>query len=97
MKSNYLVCYDIKDNVRLSRVFREVSSIGINLQYSVFYCRLDWEKLLELKQKLINLIDNGEDDIRIYPLPSSPKVLAIGQASKIPEGVQIFLDENTIS
>lgn len=97
MKSNYLVCYDIKDETRLNRVFRAVSGIGINLQYSVFYCRLDWEELLELKQKLINLIDKNEDDIRIYPLPSNPKVLAIGQASKIPEGVQIFLDANTIS
>lgn len=91
MNANYLVCYDIKDEKRLAKVYRTMSGIGVHLQYSVFYCRLEWNDLLELKKKLITLINENEDDIRIYPLPSNPKVLALGRGYRIPEGVEIFL------
>ncbi len=91
MRENYLICYDIKNEKRLSKVYKYLCGIAIHIQYSVFYHRLDYRELIELKEKLKSIINEEEDDLRIYPLPSSPKVLAIGQARPLPEGVELFL------
>jgi len=64
---------------------------GIHIQYSVFYCRLTWQNLVELKARLNSLINPEEDDVRIYPLPSELKVAILGLGDRIPEGVNIFL------
>ena len=91
MKANYLVCYDIRDVKRLSRVFRFMKQRGVHIQYSVFYCRLTWEELIKLRGKLRDLINEKMDDIRIYPLPSDLKVVVMGRGDRVPEGVNIFL------
>lgn len=92
MTANYLVCYDIKDVKRLSKVFRHIKQRGIHLQYSVFYCRLSWEGLVKLKEQLKALINEKEDDIRIYPLPAEIKVEIMGCGDRVPDGVEIFLE-----
>jgi len=91
MKTNYLVCYDIADPRRLARVYRKLGGTGLHLQYSVFLCRLSWQELKTLKYELAGLIDDEEDDIRIYPLPSTIRVEVIGRGDMVPEGVDIFL------
>lgn len=91
MKSNYIVCYDITDAKRLRKVFKTLSGIGTHLQYSVFFCKLTWPELEELKEKLGGIIEEGEDDIRIYPLPSNVKCTVLGKGDRVPEGVEIFL------
>ena len=92
MKSNYLVCYDIADPARLGKVFRLVKGIGIHLQYSVFLCSLTWPQLQDIKEDIKELINQQEDDIRIYPLPSNGKVSVLGQGARIPDGVDLFID-----
>ena len=91
MKANYLLCYDIRDVKRLSRVFRFMKQRCVHIQYSVFYCRLTWEELIKLRGKLRDLINEKMDDIRIYPLPSDLKVVVMGRGDRVPEGVNIFL------
>jgi len=91
VKANYLICYDITGHERLSRVFKLMKQNGIHIQYSVFYCRLTWQNLVELKARLNSLINPEEDDVRIYPLPSELKVAILGLGDRIPEGVNIFL------
>ena len=91
MKANYLVCYDIRDPRRLSRVYKLLKGIGLHIQYSVFHCSLSWPNLLELKEKLKELIDENDDDIRIYPLPSEEKVIVMGCGDRVPDGVEIFI------
>lgn len=91
MKAPYLVCYDIKEPKRLSRVLRFMKGRGIHLQYSVFYCSLTWLELLTLKEKIERLINIKEDDLRIYPLPSDLKVIVMGCGDRVPDGVEIFL------
>lgn len=91
MKANYIVCYDIRDDKRLSRVYRFMKQRGIHIQYSVFYCKLSWEELIIIKDELKSLINKKEDDIRIYPLPSEPKTIIMGCGERVPEGVSIFL------
>jgi CRISPR-associated protein Cas2 len=89
--ANYLVCYDIREERRLARVYIFMKGKGLHLQYSVFYCRLTWQELLTLKGGLRGIIDESEDDVRIYPLPGELKVSVLGQGARIPEGVEVFL------
>lgn len=91
MKSNYIVCYDITSERRLRKVFKTLRGIGTHIQYSVFFCKLTWPELAELKEKLKGIIEDNEDDIRIYPLPSNIKCMALGKGDRIPEGVEVFL------
>lgn len=91
MVSSYLACYDIRDPKRLARVFRYLKSVGIHLQYSVFHCRLTYTELLQLKGDLKDIINEREDDVRIYPLPSKGSVTIFGCGDRVPEGVNLFL------
>lgn len=92
MKANYLVCYDIGNPKRLSKVFRLMKGWGLHIQYSVFHCSLTWPKLIELKERLNSIVEEQEDDVRIYPLPSEEKVIVMGCGGRIPDGVEIFID-----
>ncbi len=92
MKASYLVCYDIANPGRLGRVYKFMKGKGIHLQYSIFYCSLTWPQLLELKEELKHHINDREDDVRIYPLPSAGKVIAMGCGDRVPDGVEIFID-----
>ncbi len=92
MKANYLVCYDISEPRRLARVYKLMKGKGLHIQYSVFHCSLTWPNLLEIKEKLNYLIDEEEDDIRIYPLPSEEKVIIMGCGDRVPDGVEIFME-----
>jgi len=92
MKADYLVCYDIAQPRRLARVYKIMRGKGIHLQYSVFHCKMTWQELLQLKFELRNVIDEEADDIRIYPLPSGGKVIAMGCGDRLPDGVDIFIE-----
>lgn len=92
MKAKYLVCYDITEPRRLSRVYKLMKGRGLHIQYSVFHCTLTWPNILDLKQKLSELIDRNSDDVRIYPLPSEEKVIVMGCGDRIPNGVEIFIE-----
>jgi CRISPR-associated protein Cas2 len=87
MTANYLVCYDIREPKRLSRVYRYLKARGIHLQYSVFHCRLTWPELVELKNDLKEIIEESEDDVRVYPLPGNMQIVVMGRGDRVPEGV----------
>lgn len=91
MKAEYLVCYDIANPRRLGRVYKFMAGKGRHLQYSVFLCSMTWQELQMMKIKLGDLIEDEEDDIRIYPLPSGGKVIAMGRGDRLPEGAELFI------
>jgi len=91
MKAEYLVCYDIANPRRLGRVYRFMAGKGKHLQYSVFHCTLTWEELKKMEGELESLIEEKEDDIRIYPLPSGGKVIAMGRGDRLPKDIEIFI------
>ena len=91
MRANYLVCYDIADNRRLGRVYCHMKGHGLHLQLSVFLCSLTWPELGELKRALAELIEEAEDDVRIYPLPKDGSVTALGCGDRVPAGVSLYL------
>jgi len=91
MKISYLIAYDITDDLRLSKVSRYLKGRGIHVQYSVFYCHIRPEVLIEIKRNLRDLIDSKKDDIRIYPVTDKFKPIVLGRGSRIPDGAEIFL------
>lgn len=82
----YLVCYDIADPKRLTRVHRFVSKHAAPLQYSVFMAEMNASALDLLLACVAGLIKQVEDDVRIYPLPDSIQFATLGRSS-LPDGV----------
>ncbi len=91
MKTSFLICYDIKNDYRLGRVQRYLKGKGIHLQYSVFYCVLSDRELTKIIDEIKSLIDEREDDVRIYPLLTNFSPFVLGQGARIPDGVDVFL------
>lgn len=87
----YLITYDISDSRRLQRVHRLLKKQAIAMQYSVFIAVLNQPDRDELIAKLTKLINEQEDDIRLYPLPQKPKWYAWGDALW-PEGLTVTGD-----
>lgn len=68
-----LVAYDVATSTpkgarRLRRVAKICLDYGQRVQNSVFECKLDPGRYIELKQRILNEIDPATDSIRIYNL-----------------------------
>lgn len=73
-----LITYDVSTETpqgrkRLRKVAKECVNYGKRVQNSVFECVMDAAKSREVKEKLINLIDEKEDSIRFYYLGNNYK------------------------
>lgn len=70
MKHLWLVCYDVHNNKRRTKLAKALERHCQRVQYSVFECPLDRETLLNLAQKeWLKYINLKEDSLRAYPLP----------------------------
>ncbi|MEJ5363370.1 MAG: CRISPR-associated endonuclease Cas2 [Spirochaetota bacterium] len=85
----YLICYDICNPKRLTRVAKQLERMGIRVQYSFFNVELDDEMLNKLLQILMNLIDPKEDKIYVYPICTDCR------KKVIIDGTGTLLDLNT--
>lgn len=88
-KLDLLVCYDIRDPRRLSRVHRCMCRWGMPLQYSVFYCNLNERAQHRLENQLRTIIDERVDDIRIYCLKSQARIEFMGR-KPLPDGMMVL-------
>lgn len=64
----YLICYDISDNRRRTKVSKLLEAYGIRIQKSVFEATLTPPQFRKLQGKLQKLIDGNCDRLRFYPL-----------------------------
>lgn len=64
----YVVAYDIADPKRWRRVFKTMNGYGRWLQLSVFHCRLDGGRRIEMASALDGLIDRDADHVIILDL-----------------------------
>jgi CRISPR-associated protein Cas2 len=62
-RRRYVVCYDIRDPVRLRRVHKVMKSFGWSMQYSVFVADLDAMELIELRDAIGRVIHHREDSV----------------------------------
>lgn len=74
MEHLYVLSYDIHDRKRWRRVFRIARGFGEWLQLSVFQCRLDKMRLIELEAKLAEAIHHHEDHVLILDLGPAEKL-----------------------
>ena len=83
---DYLICYDIPDDNRRSRLAGLLLDFGKRVQRSVFYAHLDAQLSKRLCERLNQTIDESEDSLLIIPLCAAcaEKTILIGKG-EIPE------------
>lgn len=64
----YLICYDIVDDRRRTKVSKLLEAYGLRIQKSVFEVVLNKNQYEKLENRLIKLLDTSEDQLRFYPL-----------------------------
>jgi CRISPR-associated protein Cas2 len=85
----YIVAYDIRDDRRLRRVYSYLMRLAVHVQYSVFVAHLTRGGLERVTSALRGIIDEREDDVRIYPLPEHPEWTQLGEPT-LPEAVYLL-------
>ncbi len=84
--SHYLVCYDIADPKRLSKIHRSIVKHALFIQLSVYYLEGNQDDLNDLLDDLQQLMDERNDDIRAYQIGPLSEALQIG-CRWLPEGI----------
>ena len=64
----YFISYDIADHKRRYRVAKILESYGIRVQYSFFQCDADRRLLEQMIGSLLDVIDDKEDSLLVYPV-----------------------------
>jgi len=80
-----LICYDIHEDRRRTRVAKILEASAERVQGSVFEAYLTEKQQEDLAAKLEKKIDSAEDSIRFYPLCSRCRdaVLTLGQKKEV--------------
>lgn len=73
-----VITYDVNTQTkqgqrRLAKMARQCVNYGVRVQNSVFECIADFAKWREIKQKLIDIIDQSSDSLRFYYLGDNYK------------------------
>lgn len=85
----YVVAYDIADPKRWRRVFKLMKGYGRWLQLSVFHCRLDGGRRVEMAAALERTIDGKADHVLILDLgPAEDVELAVESLGKAFEAIE---------
>ena len=87
-----VVSYDVMDDKRRLKVSRKLEDYGRRVQYSVFECILERDRIKRLIETINKLIDKQEDSVRIYQLCDvclkKTKVYGVG---RITEDEEMFI------
>ena len=66
-RADYIVCYDIADPRRLSRLSRALEKKLFRFQYSLYLAKnYTKEQIYALCEEINAIIDPEEDDVRVY-------------------------------
>jgi CRISPR-associated protein Cas2 len=90
-KSLYVIVYDIPGDKRRTKVHRLLCGYGAWTQYSLFECWLTPRQLIELRHKLSKLVDDDEDNIRLYQLCGACQTKVITIGSSHPQEPKMFV------
>lgn len=78
-----IICYDIVNDKRRTKVMKLLKGYGTRVQYSVFECYLSTQELAKLGRLLHTLIDLKTDSVRCYRLDTLAvqriQIVGIGQ------------------
>ncbi len=66
-KTDFIISYDISSEKRLAKISRYTEKNALRIQRSVYLCSdITKDKMCEILQNLVNMIDPKEDDLRVY-------------------------------
>ncbi len=84
MERLYIVCYDVADQRRWRKLFKTMHGFGEWVQLSVFQCRLDRRRFVEMEAAVNGLIQHGKDHVLILDLGPAdqvkPSVRSLGKS-----------------
>lgn len=86
-----VVSYDIRENRRRYKVMKTLEGFGTRVQFSVFECKLKPREVVNLRRKLVKLID-AEDSIRFYFIGAEDvhRIERLGDARAVEERIFIM-------
>jgi CRISPR-associated protein Cas2 len=88
----YIVSYDIPNDRKRTRVAKTMLDFGTRVQYSVFECIINEDKLLEKMVARLGAMVSDEDSVRIYALCSKcEKVVKVLGGGKITKDENVFI------
>lgn len=67
-RTRYLLCYDIRDEVRLRRTAKVAIEFGYRIQYSIYICDLSEVERIRLEGRLRQVIDVKVDRVLLVDL-----------------------------
>jgi CRISPR-associated protein Cas2 len=71
-KFDFVIGYDISSPKRLQKLAKALEKVAIRIQYSLFfYPTVTKKELNSLVDIILEIIDEKEDDVRIYRVKSS--------------------------
>ena len=68
MTDLYLIAYDISNDKRRTKLHKTLCGFGKWTQYSIFECFLNEKEFITLQHRLKTILNEQEDNVRIYPL-----------------------------
>ncbi len=68
MKTRYLLCYDVRDSVRLRKTAQVAEAYGYRVQYSIFLCDLTKVQVARLEQDLRRVLNVAVDRAMLVDL-----------------------------
>lgn len=74
----WLLAHDIRDKKRLHRVWRYLRQEGVRLQFSVYLLSGTPQHVNNIIDRLLDLIDEHADDVRVYPLTENTRIWGLG-------------------
>lgn len=87
-----LTTYDISDDKRRNKICKTLKDFGERVQYSVFECNLTEQHLTKMLNKLLKIINEKEDSVRVYKIcESCKKNVKIFGSGKISEDEEIYI------
>ena len=66
MSTLYLIAYDIPNDKRRTKIHKILCGFGQWTQYSFFECFLNEKELITLEHRLKHILNEQEDNLRIY-------------------------------
>lgn len=76
---NFIISYDISDDKRLRKIAKILEKQAIRIQFSIFYYpKATKQELHNLLEKILQIYDPKQDDIRVYNIKDSGITLGSG-------------------
>lgn len=88
----YLIAYDIPNDRRRTKVHQILCGFGQWTQFSLFECFLTAKERVALHGRILEVINQQEDNVRIYPLCQScrNKVETMGSSPPAEDSVYLL-------